>query len=256
MSWIDDIADVGKTVIGVFSGNDTGAVLARTALMAYGLNQLTKNNDKGSGDPTSTTPDAGTRLQLNPSTTNSVPVVYGSAFLGGIITDAEISNSNKTMHYCITICEKTGTKLSDSTASTFTFEDIYWNDQRLVFDTNGIDATYSVDRDGNVDYSVAGQVKVYCFAGSSTTPVVPDNYTNGSLNPAYSIMPNWTSNHTMDDLVFAIVRVDYSREKNITQLPTLKFHITNSMTQPGDCIYDYMTNTRYGAGIDPTEINS
>jgi hypothetical protein len=36
----------------------------------------------------------------------------------------------------------------------------------------------------------------------------------------------------------------------------MRFKIQNSMTLPGDCIYDYMTNTRYGAGIDPAEINS
>ena len=36
---------------------------------------------------------------------------------------------------------------------------------------------------------------------------------------------------------------------------SVKFHVTNSMTQPGDCIYDYMTNEMYGAGIDPAEIS-
>jgi hypothetical protein len=28
------------------------------------------------------------------------------------------------------------------------------------------------------------------------------------------------------------------------------------MTQPGDCLLDYMTNTRYGAGIAAQEIRS
>jgi hypothetical protein len=58
----------------------------------------------------------------------------------------------------------------------------------------------------------------------------------------------------MSDLVFAIIRLDYDAEKNVTGLGNVRFKISNSMTQPGDCLYDYMTNTRYGAGIDPTEI--
>jgi hypothetical protein len=251
MSFLDDIVDTGKSVIGVFSGDSTGATLARTALLAYGLNQLNKNNQPGT---VPAAPDLGVRLQVNPDPEHKIPVIYGQAFLGGIITDAEIANNNNTMYYCITICEKTGNKLSDGLTSQISFNDIYWNDQRIVFDTDGITAAYTVDRDSNVDYSVANQVKVYCFSGSSSSPVVPVDYTNLALTSAYSIMPNWTSNHTMNDLIFAIVRVDYNKEKNITSLPTVTFDITNNMTQPGDCIYDYMTNTRYGAGINPSDI--
>ena len=266
MSFIDDIVDfgssvldVGKSVVGYLGGNSIGSQLAKTALLGFAMNQISKNVNKQNNLPqTSTTPepDRGVRLQVNPDTNHKIPVVYGSAHLGGIITDAQISNNNLTMHYVITICEKTGTLLSDDSNSVFTFEDIYWNDQRIVFDIDGRTAAYTVDRDSNVDYSVAGQVKVYCYAGSSNSPVLPDNYSSSGLQPAYSIVPNWTSAHTMNDLIFAVIRVDYNKEKGITQIPDIRFHITNSMTQPGDCLYDYMTNTRYGAGIDPTEIYS
>jgi len=76
------------------------------------------------------------------------------------------------------------------------------------------------------------------------------------LVSANGIMPSWTPEHTMDDLVFAIVRVDYNRDKNITALGDVKFKIKNTMSQPGDVIFDYMTNTRYGAGIPAEEIYS
>jgi hypothetical protein len=33
-------------------------------------------------------------------------------------------------------------------------------------------------------------------------------------------------------------------------------HMNNSMTQPGDVLYDMMTNTRYGAGIAPADIKA
>jgi hypothetical protein len=182
--------------------------------------------------------------------------VYGSAQLGGIIFDAQITNSNRTMYYAIAICEQTGTRLSDGAASVISFKNVYWNDGRIVFGADGITAQYAVDRDGNVDYSVQDQVQVYCYRNGSTNPVVPQIYSNGSLQPAYNIMPTWTNYYTADNLVFAIVRVNYNREKNITSIPQMRFQVQNSMTLPGDCLYDYMTNTRYGAGIDPTEIYS
>lgn len=257
MSFIDDIIDYGSTAAKFLSGDSLGSSLARTAILAYTVNRVAGSTTSGNDLTTGTDqPDTGVRLQINPGTQNRIPVVYGSAYLGGIVTDAEPANDNKTMWYAITISERTGTKLSDGLSSAVAFNDIYWNDQRIVFQSDGITADYTVDRDSNVDYSVQGLVRVYCFAGSSTQPVVPDNYSNNSLVPAYSLMPNWTSNHMMSDLNFALVRVDYNRERSITQIPNMRFHITNNMTLPGDCIYDYMTNSRYGAGIDPTEINS
>ena len=110
------------------------------------------------------------------------------------------------------------------------------------------------DRDGNIDRTIAGLVRVYCYGGNSTTPVVPVGYTNPSVPSAYTVVPNWTTNHTMSDLVFAVVQIDYNRERGITGLPTMTFNVENSMTMPGDCLYDYMTNTRYGAGVPATEI--
>jgi hypothetical protein len=68
-------------------------------------------------------------------------------------------------------------------------------------------------------------------------------------------MLDWTANHTMNNLVFVIVRIEYNKDKGITGLGNLLFKVNNTITLPGDCLYDYMTNTRYGAGISPAEIN-
>lgn len=256
MSFLDDIVDVGKAV---FGGDSVGSSLARTAALGATLYLLNRNG-KGNGNPGSastSTPDPRNRLTLNASPDNQIPVVYGTAFAPGMLTDAHISNSNTRMHFVYTICERTGTLLSDNSDSTFTFLDIYINDQRCVFKSDGITVDYTLDRDSNVDYSMQDIVKVYCFAGSSSEPVVPSGYTNGSLSAAYSIVPTWTINHSMDDLIFAVIELNYNRDKSVTTAPSsLKFHIENSMTQPGDCLYDYMTNTRYGAGIADSEINA
>ena len=254
MSFIDSIVSGAKAV---FGGNSIGSNLARTALLAYAVNRMTAsvNADNQTGNTAaSNTPDYGVRLQVTPDPEHKIPVVYGSAYLGGIITEAQASNNNLTMTYCFTICERTGIKMSDSVQSSFVFDNVYLNGNRIVFKVDGITVGYTADKDGNIDYSAADIVKVYCYAGNSSSPVVPTGYSNGSLSAAYTIMPAWTINHNMSDLIFAVVQVTYDKTKGVTSVPTFNFHLTNSMTQPGDCINDYMQSTRYGCGIPSTEI--
>jgi hypothetical protein len=254
MSFLDDIVSVGSSLLGYVTGSSVGSQLARTAITGYALNQLSKSINKDNQTAT-TEVDPGVRQQVEASTDNSIPVVYGTAWLGGIITDAELTTDNATMYYCITLCEKTGnTGLGSGAASVFQFKEIYRDDMRLIFENDGITVKSEVDREGNICTGIAGNVKVYCFAGNSSTPVSPSGYTNASLANADTIMPSWGANHDMSNLIFAIVRVDYDATNDIKSLGTFKFKITNSMTQPGDCLYDYMTNTTYGAGIPPAGI--
>ena len=252
MSFLDDLMGGAG---GFLSG--LGGSLAKTAILGYALNKMNKNVNPTNVQPTTTIeyiPDAQTRLQNNSDPDNKIPVVYGQASLGGIITDSALVNNDKVMYFCFAISEKTGTKLSDSQASSFQFLNIYWDDCLLTFQSDGTTVASKTDRDGNADTSIAGLISVYCFAGNSTTPVTPNGYSNNSLNYAYNIFPGWQITHIMNDLIFAIVRVDYDASKNLTKLGNVKFHIANTMTQPGDCIYDYMTNTRYGASLLPSEI--
>lgn len=247
MSFLDDIVSTGSAIGGWFTGDSIGGQLARTAITGYALNQLTKSINPTNG---TTTVDPGVRLQVEASAENSIPVVYGTAWLGGIITDAQLTSNNATMYYCLTICEQTGnTGLGSGDASIISFGDIYRDDMRLIFEDDGITVQSAVDRDGNVCLKPNGKIKVWCFSGGSGNPVVPANYTNSGLSSADSIFPEWTAAHDMTGLIFAIIRVDYDATKDIRGLGTFKFQIKNSMSQPGDCLYDYMTNAVYGAGI-------
>lgn len=256
MSFIDDIVDFGSTVVSGFTGSGIGPTLARTAALGLILNQVTKSVNTENNTTPSTPTESTNRVQQSPDTTKNIPVVYGSTFVGGIVTDAVLTNNNQTMFFCMTICEKTGDLLSTGDASEFEFLEIYWDGAKIAFDSDGITLASITDEDGNTSTDLAGLVKIYCFAGDSQTQVIPEGYSNSSLQSAYGIMPNWTSSNMMNDLVFAIIQVDYNAEKSSRGLGTLEFKIRNSLSLPGDCIYDYMTNTRYGAGIDPTEIHS
>jgi len=254
MSFLSGVLSIGKSVVGFLSGSSIASSLAKTVLMGYALNRLSRNATKGNDINTTPNIDQGVRLQLSPNAESKIPVLYGSAFFGGNINDAAMTNSNRTMWYSIVLTEKVGTKIGGG-ATTYTFNNVYWNDQRVVFNADGITVNYTVDRQGNIDRSLNNLVKIYCYRGNSSSGVVPSGYT-GTVPNAFTLFPNWTSGtHPMDNLIFALVRVDYNREKNVTGIGNLLFQVTNDMFQPGNVLLDYLTNSRYGCGISEDDIN-
>lgn len=256
MSFLDTIVDWGSNLLKSVTGSGVVGGIAKSAALGYALKKVTDsiNKDNQKADTVqSAKPDPGVRLQVSPDTDHSIPVVYGQAYIGGIITDAVLTNGNQTMWYCITLCEKTGNKINGS-PSVISFTELYWDELKVNFQSDGVTVSHFSDYLGNTDTNPNGLIKIYPFNSGSTGPTKFNAQALGNSQNAYDLFPNWTSNHTMDNLVFALVRVDYNKEKNTTGLGTLKFRLNNSMNQAGDCLYDYMTNTRYGAGIDPTEI--
>ena len=102
MSFLDDIVDFASGAFSWFTGSSATAGLARTALTGYALNRVTasvvrENEAVRTADLTPPV-DPGVRLQVNPDTEHRIPVVYGSAYLGGIVTDAFLTNSNQTLY--------------------------------------------------------------------------------------------------------------------------------------------------------------
>jgi hypothetical protein len=194
----------------------------------------------------------GSRIQIPPAGSNKIPVVYGSAYIGGIITDLSITSDNQTLYYCIALSEVTNTEgFIAGGADTFTFGDIYWGGKKVVFAGNGYDVASLLDVSTNLsDTSVAGNLSFYLYNNGSSAP------TNTSF-PAYStqVMGNsaltfqWTSANAMTNCAFAIVKIKYNQAASLTGLQDTKFKITNSRSAPGDCFLDYFTSERYGAAI-------
>jgi len=244
-----------KSTIGFLTGNSAASSLVKTIALGYAVNRLSKNALKKNNSGTDNI-DKGVRLQIAPNAESKIPVLYGSAFFGGNITDAAMTNNNKTMWYCLVLSEKTGTKFSDGLASDYVFNNIYWNNQRIIFNSDGITANYTVDTNGTIDRNISGLVKVYCYKGGRTAGVVPSGYT-GSVPNAETLFPNWTSGtHSMNNLIFALVRVDYNRERNIAGIGDMLFQVSNTMKLPGDALRDYLTNSVYGVGISSNDIIS
>jgi len=253
MSFIDSIVGFGKKALGFVGGDSIGGQLARTALLGYALNRVAASAQKANQQQ-----DKGTQLTLDPDTEHSVPVLYGEGYVTGKITDAVLAPNNFDMWVCFTLCERTG-NLINGTPSAISFKEIYVDGMRLGFKDNGTTVSTIWDDSGNNSEQWADLIEVYPYSGGSASPVSFYTESAGNTLPAYNIMPGWTSTDTMNDLVFCIMKFRYNSEQNrkLTSIGReIKFRLKNTMTEPGDCLYDYMTNTRYGAGIPAAEIEA
>jgi hypothetical protein len=258
MGWFDGITSI-------FKGGGIVGGLVKTVAMGYVVNKLSASSTKGnnSGSSISSTDmnapgiDNGVRLQVNPAPDEKIPVLYGSAFFGGVISEAVMSNNNQRMTYVLTLAEKTGNLYSSSSATSYTFDSILWDDQLVYFKADGVTVDYTVDRAGSRDESLRDLVKIYCYAGnsSSTSQKFPTGYSGTAVN-AYSLIPGWTSGYAMSNLIFAVIEVNYSAAYNVKGIGDVTFQVSSSMYKPGDVLYDYMTNSVFGANIAVAEIDT
>lgn len=198
--------------------------------------------------------DKGVRVQATADANTRIPVVYGEAFTQGKLTDVEMTTDGTTMWYCLTLSEFTGNHI-DGTPSTIGFENIYWNNGRVTFRSDGFTVEKTTDVNGIDDRSIADLVEIHCYSNGSSNPVAVTGQPTPANTPAYNRMPSWTSTDAMSSLVFMLIKVFYNPARNLTGLPPITAHLKNSLTLPGDVLYDYMTNTRYGAGIPAAEVN-
>ena len=191
--------------------------------------------------------DPGVSIQLPPATDNKLPILYGQAFTSGPIFDAAISNQNKTMTYCIALSEET-------TTGTFSCSEIFMNDVKLVFTGNTV--TSHVDPNQSTDTTYNGNVRVNIYqGGSSGSDVIFPTSGTGSTTAATSIVPHWGANHTANNMVYAVMQIDYDAENGLSGLPQMTFKMNNTLNNPGDVLFDYLTNDRYGCGLSNAQID-
>jgi hypothetical protein len=263
MSFISDIISFGLGKIGIKDKSGTISALASTAVTGLLLNKVNKSIKLNNPD------DQSREIRVVPeistvSTENTIPVVYGKSWLSGIVTDVQPSDDGCSLYYVVTLCEKTGPILSAANAaSTIWIEQVQWRDYQITFQNDGFTSEnlYYPFVDGPLDTSsinteLNGKLEIYAYNNGSTGGTsFRKGYQSGTAPDARDLVPNWTVNHTMSDLAFVVIKVNYSTGANLTGISEFRFEVTNTMTQPGDVLYDYMTNTRYGAGIPAAEID-
>lgn len=228
--------------------------LVISAVVTYAATQAMQPDAEGSMGGSASRADLGSRLQISPATDNKLPVIYGTAWTGGVITDLSITSDNQQLFYVLSICEVTGT---DEIPDSITFGDIYYGGKKVIFQANGHTVASLLDESTEIsDNSVNGKIDFYLYDNGSNNP------TNNGTTSAISIMNSaglsytWDSTKLMSDTAFCIIRLQYSVTANIRGINQTKFQITNARTKPGDVVLDYMTNVRYGCAIPESQIDT
>lgn len=251
------VAAITNTAVAAFSWGMTAA--------AFAINFAVSSIISKSFAPSSSGAEAidnGVRQQVPPSSTNSIPVIYGDAYCGGRFIDAVLSTDAKTMYYVLVVSH-----ISPNGQFTFDTSDMYWGDRRITFD--GTDTTKVVsltDGAGNVDGKINGNLFIGLYissqAGSITSTngaATPSTFMGGSDIPTELRWPS--SNRQMNGLAFAIVKLNYNRDAETTSMQTVTFKArqylnSTGAAKPGDVWYDYMTNELYGGAMASDIVNA
>jgi hypothetical protein len=254
---------VGMTIVATLGGAAFfGSVFAASAI-AFAINMVVATivtkafSNQNSFDTGSSgqSPNPGNRQQLPPATDNKLPVLYGSAFVGGQVTDLSISSNNQELYYVIALTEVTNTN-PGQTADTITFGDIYYGGKKVQFQGNGYTVASLLDEStGVVDTTVNGKIEFYLYRNGSNAPT-NSPFTAIQVMQSAGLIYTWDGNKQMTNCAFAILHLSYSQSANIRGLEGTKFEMTNSRTNTGDCIQDYLINTRYGCAIPSSQVDA
>jgi hypothetical protein len=211
----------------------------------------------------------GVRTQVPPASTNSIPIVYGDAYLGGTFVDAVLSTNQQAMWYVMAISQ-----VSPNGQFTFDKTKFYYGDRLITFDaTEPAKVVSLTDGAGNVDTKIADNLYIYLYrsteAGVITNLDLNGNAPGSGLPTTIMSTANgvpsgseWNStNRQMNGLAFAIVKLIYSQDDEAVALQQITFKCKQALNgtgvaKPGDVWFDYMTNAKYGGDIPSSLVDS
>lgn len=215
------------------------------------------------GDNPETQQDMGVRQQVPPSAVNAIPVVYGSAYMGGTFVDAVLTEDQKTMYYVLAI-----SCISPNGQFSFNTSTMYYGDRTIVFGT-GADSTKVIkliDEAGNENTKISGNLYINLYTSTAGGTITS---ANGASAPStvmggsdIAVGQRWpASNRQMNGLAFAIVKLVYNRDADTTALQPITFHVNHYLNstgtaKAGDVWQDYITSTVYGGAVPLTLIDT
>ena len=246
--------------IALVSAAFTGITVASVAsfavrtMVTIGISKLVANraNKKGAGAQ-----DVGSRFSLGPATNNKLPVSYGSAFLGTVMTDAKITTDQKTMYYVYSVCE--------ATSGTMSFGKIFWNGKEVTLGAGDYGANNKVvslttnATTPQVDDTINGYAWIYQFSNGSSSGINTGGTSAITIlqDAGIPVADRWTATDLMSDTCFIIVKVIYNQDvQDVRNDPKLSVQVTNTLTKPGAVLLDYMTDVQYGCAIDVADIDT
>lgn len=236
-----------------------GASAAALTVTSFAINLVASTIISKAFAPNINTPQAenpGNRTQVPPAGDNKLPVIYGSAYVGGIVTDLSITQNNQNLYYVLSLAEVTNTE-TGGTPDTFTFGDIYFGGKKCIFDGSDLTKVVALldESTGVQETKVNGNLYIYLYRNGSSSGV-NTGLTAIQVMQDSTLTYKWDSTKLMSNCAFAIVKITYNSEANLTGIQQTKFQLTNSRYAPGDCFYDYLTSTRYGAAIPVSGVDA
>lgn len=201
-------------------------------------------------------PNPGQRQQLPPAGDNKLPVVYGSAYVGGVVVDLSISTNNQDIYWVIALSEVTNTDANSvGPADEISFGPVYWGGKRVFWNANGYTVDKLLDESTGQYQAVDGKMQIYLYKNGSSQPT-NSPFSAISIMQASNLTYKWDNSKIMTNCAFAIIKLTYSQSRGLTGLAQTRFNVINARTNPADCIYDYMVSSRYGAAINPANIDT
>jgi hypothetical protein len=205
--------------------------------------------------------DNGVRQQIPPATVNSLPVVYGDAYLGGVFVDACLSQDQKVMYYVLAI-----SSVSPNGQFSFNTNDFYYGDRLITFDSTDETKVISLtDGNDNVDTKINNKLFINLYVSDevgnitslngASSPDVVMGYSETDKKTVPSDLAWNLANRKMYGTAFAIVKLVYNAEAGTTSLSPVTFyaqHYLNNQgcAKAGDVWVDYMTNPVYGGSTN------
>ena len=232
--------------VGVFTGFTPLITMGVTMMVSGVVGKLLAPDVPNNANPELNT---SSNIQIAPATDNKIPVVYGSNYVGGTIIDLSITSDNQNLYYVLAICEVT-----NYGADTITFGDIYYEGKKCIISGTSVTGLQDVST-GAIDTRCNGYINIYLYNNGSLSPV-NTSLTAIQVMQSSGLTYTWDNNKLMTNCAFAIIQLTYNSNANVTSLGQTQFQVTNSRNYAGDCIYDYLSNTIYGAGVPTSQIDT
>jgi len=251
------VAAITKTAVAAFTWGMTAAAFA----INFAVSTLISRSFAPDASSTQAI-DNGVRQQVPPSSTNSIPVVYGDAYCGARFVDAVLSTDAKTMYYVMVISH-----ISPIGQFGFDLSGMYWGDRKITFSgSNQTQVVSLTDGAGNVDGKVNGNLFIALYTSTQAGVIssangasLPSSFMGGTDIPSEL---RWSPvNRQMNGLAFAIVKLNYNRDAETTSMQTVTFKVNQylngtGVAKPGDVWYDYITNDLYGSAMAADIVNA
>jgi hypothetical protein len=254
-NFFDNLAKLADTVIGV---KDFVEGIKASTNSTNTSNKVVNSTIKQKAPEKPVDPEtSSTMVTLNPSVENKIPVLYGEGFSKGTVVDAALDADGQSIWISYVLSEVTGNKI-DGSSSEISLRQVLIDGYPATFDADGVHITDKRDSAGNIDSTINQLIEVYFYKDGSEEYSSPLGFDldDSTIFYAYNLFPGWNSSKTYYKMAFALVKITFSQEKDLTSLPEFTFKLKNTMDNPGDVLNDYLTNARYGAGVPASEVRT